>query len=212
MSESDRQTTLAMKVLVLNRSYMAVHIASAKRAFNLLWLERAEVIDFEDGQYANYDLESWLELSELRSYEKSPHDDWIRITGGSLQIPRIIRLHDFNKTPARAVRFSRRNLLARDSYVCQYCAKRFSPSLLTMDHVIPRSQGGVTTWENIVSACVKCNTRKGCRTPKEAGMKLLKEPVRPKSSPIVAAQLQSPKYTSWRAFIRTSRKAGVSRY
>jgi 5-methylcytosine-specific restriction endonuclease McrA len=188
-------------VLVLNRHYMAIHVVNFRRALTLLFREHAEVIDLEDGQYNNYDFESWREISELKAEFKEPSQDWIRAVNFDIQIPRIVRLLGYDRLPKRAVRFNRRNVFARDSNHCQYCGERFATSELSLDHVVPRSRGGEATWENIVCACVKCNVRKGGRTPAEAHMKLIHAPVRPKRNPSLAVKLGNPKYTSWKTFL-----------
>ena len=192
---------LAGSVLVLNRLYMAIHVINVRRAFGLLCKDLAEVIHIEDGQYANYDFESWREISELRATFKEPHDDWIRSVNFEIQVPRVIRLLSYDRLPRQTVRFNRRNLFARDSNRCQYCGKKFPTSELSIDHVVPRSRGGDTTWENVVCSCVRCNVRKGGRTPDEARMRLFQRPVKPRRSPVLAQQLASQKYASWRNFL-----------
>lgn len=195
---------LASSVLVLNRLYMAIHVINVRRAFGLLAKDLAEVIHIEDGQYANYNFDSWREISELRASFKEPHDDWIRSVNFEIQVPRVIRLLSYDRLPRQTVRFNRRNLFARDGNRCQYCGKRFPTSELSIDHVVPRSRGGDTTWENVVCSCVRCNVRKGGRTPDEAAMKLVKAPVKPKRSPLVMLKLGNPKYESWKMFLDTA--------
>ncbi|HEY4311193.1 MAG TPA: HNH endonuclease [Pirellulales bacterium] len=192
---------LSSSVLVLNRLYMAVHVVSVRRAFGLLFRDLAEVIHVEQGQYANYDFESWREVSELRSAFKEPHDDWIRSVNFEIQVPRVIRLLSYDRLPKQAIRFNRRNIFARDGNRCQYCGRKFPTSELSLDHVNPRSRGGETSWENIVCSCVKCNVKKGGRTPQEAHMHLVKQPVKPKRSPLLSIKLGNPKYESWKSFL-----------
>jgi 5-methylcytosine-specific restriction endonuclease McrA len=192
---------LNSSVLILNRQYMAVHVVNVRRAFSLLVKELAEVIHIEDGQYANYDFESWREISELKARFKEPHEDWIRSVNFEIQVPRIMRLLYYDRLPKQRVRLNRRNIFARDDGRCQYCGKRFPSSELSLDHVIPTCRGGTTTWENLVCACVRCNVRKGGRTPQEANMKLIREPVRPKRSPLLSIKLGNPKYASWKSFL-----------
>ncbi|MEN1681925.1 MAG: HNH endonuclease [Planctomycetota bacterium] len=194
-------SALDSSVLVLNRNYMAVHVIDVRRAFRLLFRELAEVIHIEDGQYANYDFASWREISELRSEFDEPNSDWIRSVNFEIQVPRVLRLLNYDRVPRQRVRLNRRNLFARDNNSCQYCGKRFPTSELSIDHVVPTCRGGQTTWENVVCACVKCNVRKGGRTPQEANMKLRKQPVRPKRSPMLSVKLGNPKYASWKAFV-----------
>ncbi|MEX2185182.1 MAG: HNH endonuclease [Pirellulales bacterium] len=201
MSLAETACPLSSSVLVLNRHYMAVHVINVRRAFALLVRELAEVIHVEDGQYANYDFESWREISELRAEFREPNEDWLRSVNFEVQVPRVIRLLFYDRVPNQSVRFNRRNLFARDNNSCQYCGKRFPTSELSLDHVVPRSRGGDTTWENIVCACVACNVRKGGRTPHEAHMALIRRPAKPKRSPLVTLKLGNPKYESWKSFL-----------
>jgi 5-methylcytosine-specific restriction endonuclease McrA len=193
---------LEASVLVLNKMFMAVHVISVRRAFCLLCKELAEVVSLEDGQFATYDFETWRELSEYRRANFRPEeDDWVRTVNAEIQVPRVIRLLAYDKLPKQTVKFNRRNIFARDHNQCQYCGKKFPTSELSLDHIVPRSQGGGSTWENIVCACVKCNVRKGGRTPKQAHMGLIRKPEKPKRSPVLNLKLTQKKYQSWQAFL-----------
>lgn len=201
MISADPSIALGSSVLVLNRHYAAVHVIAARRAISLLYRDYAEVIHIEDGQYANYDFESWRILSELRQFDKQHDDDWIRSVHFELQIPRVIRLMTFDRVPRTTLRFNRRNLFARDGHCCQYCGRTLPSHQMSLDHVIPRSRGGETSWENIVCSCVACNTKKGGRTPQEARMKLISQPKRPQQHPLLAAKLRQEKYAVWKSFL-----------
>ncbi|HWB00712.1 MAG TPA: HNH endonuclease [Pirellulales bacterium] len=201
MSSVGAADALSASVLVLNRFYMAVHVINVRRAFTLLFRELAEVVHLEEGQFANYNFDSWREISELRATFKEPHQDWVRAVNFEIQAPRVIRLLSYDRLPKQVVRFNRRNIFARDGNRCQYCGKKFPTSELSLDHVMPRSRGGDTTWENIVCSCVKCNVRKGGRTPQEANMHLVRHPVKPKRSPLLSIKLGNPKYESWKTFL-----------
>lgn len=192
---------LNAKVLVLNKLYVAVRVISAKHAFTLLARDAAEVIHADEGVYANYDLESWTEVSELRREFEPDKHDWVRTVRFDIAVPRIIRLLGYDRLPAQGVKLNRRNLFARDRNRCQYCGHLFPTSELSIDHVVPRSQGGPDTWENLVCACVKCNARKGGRTPDQARMRLVTRPVRPKRNPLISLKLGHEKYASWKAFL-----------
>jgi 5-methylcytosine-specific restriction endonuclease McrA len=192
---------LSLNVLVLNRSFVAVHITNVRRAIALLFRHIAEVVHIEEGQYAAYSIESWRELSALQADFRTPDQDWIRGVGYDLQAPRVIRLVSCDRSPRHGLRFNRRNVFARDGNRCQYCGKHFPTSELSLDHVVPRSRGGLTSWENIVCACVGCNVRKGGRTPHEARMQLIQQPVKPKRSPLLSIKLGNPKYASWKSFV-----------
>jgi 5-methylcytosine-specific restriction endonuclease McrA len=105
----------------------------------------------------------------------------LRSENVSLPVPLVIRLVYFVKIPRRiSLPVTRRGVLSRDHYTCQYCGTTPLRKNLTVDHVIPRSRGGKTIWKNVVTACEKCNGRKGNRTPAEAGLKLLTQPIRPR--------------------------------
>jgi 5-methylcytosine-specific restriction endonuclease McrA len=198
---------LDASVLVLNKLFMAVHVISVRRAFILLCKELAEVVSMEDGQYATYDFQSWREVSEYRLNNfqfREEDDDWVRTATTQIQVPRVIRLLDYEKIPRHTVKFNRRNIFARDNNQCQYCGKRYPTSELSLDHVVPRSQGGENSWENIVCACIDCNVRKGGRTPKQAHLSLIRKPEKPKRSPLLNLKLTSKKYRSWKTFLDTA--------
>jgi len=201
LASAERSDPLAASVLVLNRLYLAVHVIGVRRAFGLLCRDVAEVIHLEGGTFANYDFQSWREISELRAEEKQPDEDWIRAVHFEIQVPRVIRLLWYDRLPKRSLRLNRQTVLARDEHRCQYCGRRMPNSQLSMDHVIPRSRGGQTTWENVVCACLACNVKKGGRTPREARMTLIRKPVRPKRSPLLLLKLSNPKYHSWKTWL-----------
>jgi len=193
---------LEASVLVLNKLFLAVHIISVRRAFCLLCKDLAEVVSLEDGQFATYDFATWREVSEYRSrHFRQEDDDWVRTVNSEIQVPRVIRLLGYEKLPKQTVKFNRRNIFARDNNQCQYCGRKFATAELSLDHVIPRSQGGQSTWDNIVCACVACNVRKGGRTPKQAHMSLIRKPEKPKRSPLLNLKLTHRKYQSWRTFL-----------
>jgi len=199
-SETD-SSGLSASVLVLNRLYLAVHVVGVRRALGLLVRDLAEVIHFEEGHFANYDFEAWREVSEMRCECREPYDDWVRSVNFELQVPRVIRLLGFDRLPKRELHLSRRNVLARDGNRCQYCARHLPTHQLSIDHVLPRSRGGVTSWENVVCACLACNLKKGGRTPHEARMTLVRRPSKPKRNPLLAVKLDNPKYASWRNWL-----------
>ena len=191
---------LSSSVLVLNRLYMAVHVVSVRRAFGLLFRELAEVIHVEQGQYANYDFDSCAKSASCgrpsRTARRLDPLREFRDPG-----PAVIRLLTYDRLPKQAIRFNRRNILRGTETAANIAAGNFPLSELSLDHVNPRSRGGETTWENIVCSCVKCNVRKGGRTPQEAHMHLVKLPVKPKRSPLLSIKLGNPKYESWKSFL-----------
>jgi 5-methylcytosine-specific restriction endonuclease McrA len=194
-------SALDARVLVLNRLYGAIRVVDARRAFTLLCKQVAEIVSVENGTYVNYSLQSWAEAAEFqREFEHEQHD-WIRTPSVVMAVPKIIRLLGYDRFPKEQVKLNRRNIYARDGNRCQYCGKHFPTRELTLDHVVPRVQGGLNTWDNLVCACVKCNARKGGRTPTEAGIRLIRPPIRPRRNPAITVRLGSPKYQSWKAFL-----------
>jgi 5-methylcytosine-specific restriction endonuclease McrA len=192
---------LSASVLLLNRLYMALRVVSARRAMTLLYQDEVEVVACDDGQYLSYDFNDWVEVSRAKQQFEPEQHDWIRTVHFQVAVPKIVRLLGYDKIPSAGVKLNRRNLFARDQNRCQYCGKRHPTSELSLDHVIPRSQGGGNTWENIVCACVKCNVRKGGRTPDQAHMTLITTPRRPRRSPVLTVKLSDSKYASWKQFL-----------
>ena len=187
------------QVLVLNRSWVAVNITSLKRALTLLFQGHARVVHPDN--YALYAFEDWCELSESKEAWGDGHDRFIATPSQQIRLPEVIVLSTFNGFVKREVRLSRKNIFERDGHRCQYCGKRFSKQDLTIDHVLPRSRGGRDTWENLVLACVKCNLKKSNRTPVEAGMKMLKQPAKPKWLPRFGAHVPREELVSWQRFV-----------
>jgi len=145
---------LVQRVLVLNASYEPLQLISVRRAVVLLLQEKAEMIEAAAQKLR----------ARLRSFD----------------VPLVIRLVRYIRIPRRLkLPCSRRGVFARDRETCQYCGVQPGRSHLTMDHVIPRSQGGITTWENVVTACRECNHRKGGRTPEQANTQLMSTPRQP---------------------------------
>ncbi len=201
MIAGECQSGLDCNVLVLNKHYMAIRIVGVRRAFSLLFRDLAEVVSLEEGKYSNYDFQSWCEVSQFRRHFEPDGHDWISTINFYVAVPRIIRLLFYDRLPRSEVKFNRRNIFARDKNRCQYCGKRFATSELSLDHVIPRTLGGKTTWENIVCACAACNVKKGGRMPKQAGMTLIQKPIKPKHNPLVHVHLGHERYRSWKQFL-----------
>jgi len=185
---------LSTQVLVVNRHMQAVHITTARRAFVLLWSEIAHALD-----------ESWIAHDFERWSQVAIRDDnvWIGTSRGRIRVPRVIQLVMFDRMPRSTVRLTRRNVFLRDGHTCQYCARRAAPRELNLDHVHPRSRGGPMTWENVVCSCRVCNLRKGGRTPAEANMRLIRKPVRPRWSPILALAYSPSRPREWEPFLAT---------
>jgi 5-methylcytosine-specific restriction endonuclease McrA len=187
-------------VLVLNRHYQPIHVTNAKRAFSLLYLGVARVVDPE---FKTFDFESWAQLSAEVSLGAAADagSDFIKTVNRAIRIPRVIVLQLYDRIPKTKVRFSRHNIYMRDGNTCQYCGHELPRADLNLDHVVPRAQGGRTTWENVVCCCIDCNLSKGARTPDQAGMKLLKIPVRPRWTPTFRTNGGKVRYREWLPFL-----------
>ncbi|MDI6756490.1 MAG: HNH endonuclease [Endomicrobiia bacterium] len=185
------------EVLVLNRNYYAIQITSWRRALGLLYVEHAEVIDEE---YRAYNFADWLEIS--RMMENSP-SGFVRTPSLKIAIPEVIALKFYDKLPASEAKFTRKNIYEHYSYRCCYCGKKFPTNALNLDHVVPRSRGGRTSWDNIVTSCVRCNIKKSNCLPSEAGMKMLVSPSKPKWSGALSLALRANIRikTSWQKFV-----------
>jgi 5-methylcytosine-specific restriction endonuclease McrA len=165
------------QTLLLNSTFEPLKIISWQRAITLLAQGKVEVIDVYDRE--------------------------VRGVSVSFRLPSILRLLKLVKIrrARREVRFSRANIYQRDKYTCQYCGVRHPIEELTFDHLIPQVQGGKATWENIVTACLTCNNRKGGRTPREAGMRLIRQPIKPAWMPVVTVRLGIKRAPlSWRDY------------
>ncbi len=139
------------RVLILNQNYEPLSICSARKAIVLMYMGKVEVI----------------ERSEIM----------VRSVRTAMPLPSIVRLSCLIQVPRKRILLSRNNIIKRDGHRCQYCGTDRSP--FTVDHVVPRDRGGADTWENLVCACMDCNSKKRNRTPHEAGMRLLRKPRRP---------------------------------
>ena len=164
------------RTLVLSRNYEPINIVSWKQAITLLFLGKVEVIE----EYACN----------------------IKTISLAIKIPAVVRLLSAFRRHKKPVKFSRVNIYGRDKYTCQYCGVKKSIGDLTYDHVVPRAQGGKTTWLNIATCCEDCNRHKANRTPSQAGMKLLKVPAQPTASPVlIVAVSRESVPDAWRDYL-----------
>ncbi|QYY35689.1 HNH endonuclease [Ruficoccus sp. ZRK36] len=192
--------TLSRRVLVLNRLWQAVNIVGVKRALSLLMQEHAQVIETSDGNFNILDAGQWIDYS----LANPPQSDGeaIHTIRLRLRLPHVMLLRQYDKVPTKEVKFNRQNVFERDGYVCQYCGGHFHERDLNLDHIIPRDVGGRTTWENIVTSCIKCNTRKANRLPHQAGMHLNRKPNRPRWKPFVQTVPADNREDGWEYFLK----------
>ena len=171
-------------VLLLSATFEPLRVISWQNAVSMFFLGKVEVIE---------------------EYE---HD--IRSVSLVIKAPAVVRLVRYFRQGRKSPPLSRGNILARDNFTCQYCSRELSSKEATLDHVLPRSQGGRTTWENIVCACGTCNRKKGGRTPREAKMLLLSKPVKPEWLPVLHIKLHGKVPRSWYMFLQPAPRASRS--
>jgi 5-methylcytosine-specific restriction endonuclease McrA len=182
---------LERPALVLNRNWQPIHVTSVVRALVMLWNDTARVVDPDE-----YRLHTW---SDWMQFEAPGDGPCIRTARLRLRVPEVVCLAHYDRLPSNAVTFSRRNVAKRDHYTCQYCGAQPGWEAITVDHVVPRSQGGSSSWTNCVAACVPCNARKANRTPDQAGLRLRKHPARPMWKPLYEGN--ADRIASWAKFL-----------
>ncbi|UUO05189.1 HNH endonuclease [Blastopirellula sp. J2-11] len=182
---------LERPTLVLNRNWQPVGVASVARSLTKVFSGTARIVD-----PLSYQLYDWEDWSQLVPNKDEPFISSQRLR---IRVPEVVTLVNYDRVPRNTVTFSRRNVFKRDNYTCQYCGSRPGSESLTIDHVLPRAQGGESSWENCVLACVECNHSKANRTPLQARMPLHSIPVRPRWSPVYAAR--RVRIESWAKFI-----------
>ncbi len=184
-------SVLQRPTLVLNRNWQPVHVSTVARTLIMLYSGTVRAIDPDD--YQAYEWTDWARLRP-RNGER-----FVQAVSMRLRVPEVVALSEYDALPNLAVSFSRRNVFKRDRYTCQYCGIQPGEEDLTIDHVIPRAKGGVSSWENCVLACLSCNGRKGSRLPEQTAMKLRRKPVRPTWRPLYAHT--TIRVESWSKFI-----------
>jgi 5-methylcytosine-specific restriction endonuclease McrA len=184
------------KVLVLNKSWRAIAIITLEKALSKVFstyddgTPKAKIIDPSN----DFMMFEWHEWSQIM-----PNDNELKIrtVSAAYRVPEVIQYTKYDKVPCTKAQFNRRSIYRRDNSTCQYCGEKKKNDELSLDHIVPRCQGGKTNWENIVVACVGCNSQKAGRTPKQAGMKLLRDPKKPLSN----LYLDDSRVESWVHFL-----------
>jgi len=196
-------SVLEHSVLVLNRYWQPVHTCTVRRSLHLLCTGHAQVVQVEGRECFNtHDLTSWIAYSAGSDIAERIHG--VRI---SLVVPKIVVLALYDRLPRLEVRFSKRNVLLRDQFTCQYCARVLPETQLNLDHVTPRDKGGRTTWENIVTSCFRCNTRKANKLPHEVDMHPRSKPFAPRWRPLFGLSENGLADASWSHFIQPADRA-----
>lgn len=182
-------------VLILNKHWVPITTTSMFRAITLLCRDRACVLDTET--FERFDLHQWIgKFADNESFKENA----IKLPSGFIVKPEIVILNDYDAIPYLDISLNKKNIYKRDKYKCQYCIKKLCIDELSIDHVVPKSRGGGTSWENCVTSCKRCNNKKSNRPLSKTSFKLYKKPEKPRWSPIVSfLPSQYPK--SWEMFI-----------
>ena len=197
-------TVLERPVLVLNRYWQPAHTCTVRRSLHLLCTGGALVVQTDgEERFGTHDLASWIRHSADCRDETMIHSARF-----SLLVPKVLVLSWYDRVPRLEVKFTRRNVFLRDKFTCQYCAKVLPEHQLNLDHVMPRDKGGRTTWENIVTSCFRCNTRKANKLPQEAGMLPRSKPFAPRWRPLFGLQENGLADESWDHFLQPSGSGG----
>lgn len=186
------EVALEDPVLVLNRLYQPLRLTTVREAFCMLYSGRAKALDEE---LAACDFEGWLH----RPVQGLPS---IGTSRGRLRVPRILLVREYGRLPLTPCRPTRRHIFLRDGFRCQYCGLRPERKELNIDHVLPRSRGGNSSWENLVASCRRCNFRKGWRTPEECGMRLRRPPSAPNRLTVALLEIAGRMCREWEPFFR----------
>jgi 5-methylcytosine-specific restriction endonuclease McrA len=183
-------------ILVLNKSWTAINVVTLIESMKMLCRETADVMDPDT--YELFALDRWMERSKSRDI---PTAKFIKTPSSRIERPEIVLLRRYHGMPFTEVNFTRRNLYKRDNYTCQYCTKQFGPSKLSIDHVVPTSRGGRTSWVNCVSACVDCNSKKANKLLAHCGLTLVNRPKKPQWLPI-SGLIPRTYPESWNKFLK----------
>ncbi|KKN96902.1 hypothetical protein LCGC14_0165470 [marine sediment metagenome] len=186
-------TSLEEPALVLNRSWSLIGVTTAADAMCKLFKGTAHVIHHES--FEIFDFEAWA------ARPNDPGAVTIKTPHLLIQVPEVIKECNYGEIPQHGLKFSRYHVFKRDHYCCQYCGRQVKREEIQLEHIVPKAQGGQTAWDNCVSACEPCNAEKADRTPAQAGMRLLKHPIKPDWSPgQVLRRFRNPK-ESWKQFV-----------
>lgn len=191
-------------VLVLNKNWQAIHVKSAADALSMMYTGTATGLDIQGtDNMVPYRWENWVSLPT------DPNANYISTVRGKVKIPKIILLCNFNQVPKKRPKFSSKALWSRDNGTCQYTGQKLTPNEANIDHVLPRSKGGRTTWTNCVITHKVINHKKGNKTPEEAGLKLIREPYEPKAMPTAFYIKNHLNIPEWNIFLRYDKEINM---
>jgi len=181
-------------VLVLNKNWQAVGVKNPLEAISMMYCDAATGLHIEGDNMSPMSWESWLELPCLEN-------DYVSTVTSKIKIPKVIILAKYNQVPHKRPRLTAKNIWQRDNGTCQYTGKKLTPNEGNIDHVLPRSRGGRTSWSNCVLSHKDVNSLKGDKTPHEAGLRLLKQPREPIAMPTIVYIKNHHNIEEWNTFL-----------
>jgi 5-methylcytosine-specific restriction endonuclease McrA len=182
-------------VLILNKHWIPINTTTARHSFALMYSENAKGIMIEEDKVVPLEWNEWVSLNLNETDRK------IKTVTGFIKIPTVIVLNYYDKIPKQTIKFTQKSLWERDNFTCQYTGKKVTRTNGNIDHVIPKSQGGKTSWENCVIAHKEINALKADRTPEQAGLKLLKKPLAPRIMPVSFYIRNKEEVKDWELFL-----------
>jgi hypothetical protein len=182
-------------VLILNKHWIPINTTTASHSFTLMYTDNAKGILVEEDSIVPLTWNEWVNL------KANDNDRKIKTVNGFIKIPNVIVLNHYDKIPRQIIKFTQKNLWERDNFTCQYTGKKISKLTGNIDHIIPKSQGGKTSWENCVLAHKEINAIKADRTPEQAGLKLLKKPSAPRIMPVSFYIRNKDEIKDWNVFL-----------
>jgi len=186
-----------MTVLVLNRNWQAIHVKTPAQAFCMMATDAATALDIQDG--GDMRPAKWADWLTLPIRDE---DNSVRTVHGAVRVPTVIVLANYARVPKRRPKFSTKNIWQRDGAVCQYTGRKLAPHEGNIDHVVPRSRGGKTAWDNCVLAHKEINSRKADRLPEEAGLRLRRQPSAPRDLPATVLIRNAHRVRDWEHFLK----------
>lgn len=182
-------------VLILNKHWIPINTTTARHSFSLMYSDHAKGIMVEEDKVVPLEWNEWVGL------KVNENDRKVKTVKGFVKIPTVIVLNHYDKIPRQTIKFTQKNLWERDNFTCQYTGKKITKLTGNIDHVIPKSQGGKTSWENCVLAHKEINARKADKTPEQAGLKLIKKPSAPRFMPVSFYIRNKDEIEDWNLFL-----------
>ena len=190
-----KSSIIKHSVLILNKYWIPINTTTPKHSFALMFSDNAKAILIEEDKVVPLDWNDWVNVNP------SEKDRKIKTVRGYIKIPSIIVLNYYDKIPRQTIKFTQKSLWERDNFTCQYTGKKVNKTNGNIDHIIPKAQGGKTSWENCVIAHKEINAIKADRTPEQAGLKLLKKPSAPKLMPVSFYIRNKEDIEDWNLFL-----------